>query len=176
MGLINSPRSKTSSQFANKRKILTYLGVPLKTPPRESTARNSKNNTITTRQKNLCLRNETTPKRRKSSPKKNKPREVLEEVNKRPTCLLDHKSAIDFKEESDRRYFKEGSNLYETKCVGCQVLFTDAPSDGNMCYVPSNTQPTYFCNGRTKYNCKYGYCSICYLKSIGSSGRSRRSR
>ena len=120
------------------------------------------------------------PRRKNEKSKKilchKKPRAILVDKNKKQKCDYDHSDILGFKEEVDKRYFKKGCDLDETHCCNCGVLFAYEPREDAVCYVPSTTQPTYFCLGRTKFNCEHGYCQSCYILKSESNGGARLRR
>ena len=89
-------------------------------------------------------------------------------------CKCDHQDFTGYKEETDKRYFREKMELYGTQCASCNVLFADMPDEKEVCYVPSNNQGTYFCSGRIQYNCRHAYCHTCYIQATEEGGRTRR--
>ena len=72
-------------------------------------------------------------------------------------CKCDHRDLTGYKEETDKRYFREEMELYSTKCATCKILFADVADEEKECLVPSSNQGTYFCSGRIQYNCRYAF-------------------
>ena len=54
---------------------------------------------------------------------------------------------MSYKEESNKRYFKKGRDLEDTRCCECGILLAYECGKGEVCYVPPSTQPVYFCFG-----------------------------
>ena len=75
-------------------------------------------------------------------------------------CTFDHGDICSYKAEDDKRYCKEGSDLYDLHCTVCNRLFAEV--DAEDCIVPSRSRPLYICLGRNKYQCKCTYCYDCY--------------
>ena len=89
------------------------------------------------------------------------------------SCSYKHSDIIgSYKQETDGRYFKEGCDLFEVKCVNCGVLFKDIGDE--KCYCVSEKKPIYICVGRMSHRCKHAFCNECYQKK--NSGRAVRKR
>ena len=114
-----------------------------------------------------------TPKTKTVTKKKTttrKPRVIFEDDKH---CTYDHlEYDTGYKEESDRRYFKTGMDLHDTRCFDCRVLFAYEAVQGGC--MPSSAQPVYFCEGRNKFGCKHGMCPGCHLKHTKSGDRRSR--
>ena len=90
-------------------------------------------------------------------------------------CTHDHMDVSAYKEEGDRRYFKDkDSELFGTSCALCFVNFK---FEAGKNAVDINN-PTHFCFGRQKFGCRHGYCHTCYVTLVNksSTGRSRRTK
>ena len=89
------------------------------------------------------------------------------------SCSYQHSDMIgSYKQETDGKYFKEGCDLFEVKCVNCGVLFKDIGDE--KCYCVSEKKPIYICVGRMSHRCKHAFCNECYQKK--NSGRAVRKR
>ena len=90
------------------------------------------------------------------------------------SCSYQHSDMVgSYKEETDGRYFKEGWDLYEVKCVHCGVMFKDSGND--KCYCVSKKKPIYICVGRMSHRCKHAFCNDCYQKKNSGTGTRKRS-
>ena len=78
----------------------------------------------------------------------------------RMRCTFDHGDICSYKAEDDKRYCKEGNDLYDLHCIVCNRLFAEVEVEG--CIVPTRSHPLYICLGRNKYQCKRTYCFDCY--------------
>ena len=107
-----------------------------------------------------------------------KPRIIFENDSIKKRCTRNHSEyATWYKEESDRRYFKTGMELHDTRCFDCKALFSHDTVEGEGCCMPSTVQPVIFCEGRIKVGCKHGMCHGCHLIHTKSGDRgSRRKR
>ena len=103
-----------------------------------------------------------------------KPRIIFTDYGKKMKCKCDHRDLTGYKEETDKRYFKEEMELHGTKCATCKILFADVADVEKECLVPSSNQGTYFCAGRIQYNCRYAFCHNCYIQATEEGGRTRR--
>ena len=157
----------------NKAKLKS-LG--LGTPPSQSGQARRRNNTPKKTPKEVSVHaKKTSPPRKRTKTT----RKIFDDDKVEKICTLDHKDISSFKEETDKRYFAEVSELYETKCSTCNVEFTSGTIDNDEAvFIPDNNNPAYFCIGRWKYNCKHGHCQSCYLVLLNAnnSGRPRRNR
>ena len=92
------------------------------------------------------------------------------------SCTHDHKDLFgNFNEESDYRYFKEGGELFGTKCSDCKITFSDIEKE--KCYVVRNKRPIYICSGRNKYECKHCLCMVCYnSRNVKRGARGKMTR
>ena len=79
---------------------------------------------------------------------------------KRIRCTIDHRDICSYKAEDDKRYLKEGNDLYDLHCIVCNRLFVEMEVAG--CIVPTVARPLYICLGRNKFQCQYSYCYECY--------------
>ena len=85
---------------------------------------------------------------------------ILKKNSRKKGCTHTHSDMISYKEEGDRRYFKEDKGLYKTKCAKCKKEFSNVDSDNII--VPRKKTPVYVCLGRIKYNCTHSLCYYCY--------------
>ena len=157
----------------NKDKLKS-LGLIPKSPKTPRSASPKK-----TSPKKSNKKNTSPPKNVKDRPKKRprSSRKIFEDVGIRKKCQCDHKDISSFKEETDKRYFQDEGELFETSCATCGVRFArDASDDGEAMYIPDLNNPAYFCIGRWKYGCKHGHCMLCYLDMLNSHSKSRSRR
>jgi len=103
-----------------------------------------------------------------------KPRTIFTDYDAKMKCQCNHRDLTGYKEETDKRYFREEMELYDTHCATCKILFVDVPDEEKKCVVPSSNQGTYFCSGRIKFNCRHAYCHNCYIQATEEGGRTRR--
>ena len=68
-----------------------------------------------------------------------------------------------FKEEECPGYFKQGFDLFASKCQLCHLAFEDGGKDINVITVTVN-KPAYFCIGWDNFGCQHGYCHNCFWK------------
>ena len=107
-------------------------------------------------------------KNSKSSAKKGTPktkRKIFsaddEDTDSEDSCTYNHKEYhTGYKREDDKRYWKEGAELFGTKCMDCMKTISEKETCN--CIVPSLTNPIHICLGRNKYNCHHCYCNSCY--------------
>ena len=92
------------------------------------------------------------------------------------SCCADHNDFIDFKEETDRRYFEKVVELYNSTCMKYNKCIT--VSKKIDCYIISTKNGVYVCGGRENYGCNKVVCGTCYSKEImkGSGGGRRSAR
>ena len=88
---------------------------------------------------------------KKNSPAKKRPkssRRFFEDEDIVKICTCDHKDISRFKEETDKQYFLDGGELFDTSCAICGVKFTYETNENNEAvYVPDMNNPAYFCIG-----------------------------
>ena len=157
LGLIKSPQKTRgrSTRIAVASPKTTPGKSPKTTPGKKSTSPKPKHKT---RQKTLAK----------------KPRIIFTDYDKKMKCKCDHRDLMGYKEETDKRYFREEMELHGTQCATCKVMFADVADEENACVVPSDNQGTYFCAGRIQYNCRHAYCHTCYIQANDEGGRKRR--
>ena len=78
-------------------------------------------------------------------------------------CKYDYKDLTGYKEETDKRYFVQETELFGTRCANYSALFANKYGETEVCHVTSTQQATYFCPGRIKYNCMHVYCHSCHI-------------
>ena len=159
----------------NKDKLKS-LGLVPKTPPPQQTIPSRKTATPKRSPRNISRQ-----EKKKEPPKKRtrQTRKIFEDNNCVKLCTCDHKDISSYKEETDKRYFQEDGELFNTSCATCGVLFRNSTSKGgDAVYVPDSNNPAYFCIGRWKFCCQHGHCRSCYLELLMPpiSTRPRRNR
>ena len=96
-----------------------------------------------------------------------------EETESEDSCTYSH---IDYhagyKIEDDKRYWREGAELFGTKCADCGKTISE--KETCECIVPSHSYPIHICLGRNKYNCHHCYCDSCYQKKANIETRNTR--
>ena len=94
--------------------------------------------------------------------------------NEAKSCCAVHNDFMDFKEETDRRYFEKDAELYNSSCMKSNKCITVLKKMDS--YIISSKNGVYVCGGRENYGCNKVVCGTCYSKEImKSSGTSRRS-
>jgi len=84
---------------------------------------------------------------------------------------------VGYKEEECPGYFRDGCDLFATKCQLCRKKFSDGSKRKGEILV-SLQKPAFFCLGRDNYKCTHGYCNNCFwIKSSANEmkdGEQRR--
>ena len=80
-----------------------------------------------------------------------------------------------YKQETDKRYYNIGNDLYRTHCDVCMKLFSHKEQENMI--TPLMEEPIFVCLGQHKYECKHALCSTCHMAKLDNiGGRSRRRR
>ena len=87
--------------------------------------------------------------------------------------LCKHRCIEEFEIEEDKRYFADGFDMHNSKCMNCGIKF------GVHQNPPSPTQPVFVCKNRMVSGCQHAYCGVCYtgmLTKNTPTGLKRSSR
>ena len=142
---------------ANKTKLQS-LGLIPKSPPPTRSLKTSE------------------PRKKQEPPKKRIriSRRLYEDKDLVKICTCDHKDVSCFKEETDKRFFHEDGDLFDTSCATCGVSFASITCTSNEAvYIPASNNQDFFCTGRWKFDCTHGYCRPCYLELLNLDSNSR---
>lgn len=75
-----------------------------------------------------------------------------------------YRAMITYNAEMNASYYKEGEELYNTKCSLCNISLVDQVSPGSLSneIKPTANQPAYVCIQRLTQRCLHSVCYTCF--------------
>lgn len=87
-------------------------------------------------------------------------------------CEIDHQNFDSFVEESNDKYFAEGTELFNVKCIDCSIKIVEG--EKIQTFRPSVKFPAYMCRNRPA-GCRQIICNKCAkIRMLSANKRTRR--